>query len=382
MQLTILMPCLNEAETLASCIKKAKHWIKNSKISAEILIADNGSTDGSQKIAKSMGARVVNVKEKGYGSAIFYGSLVAKGEWIIVGDSDDSYDFSKLDNFVKKLNEGYELVVGNRFLGGIEKGAMPWKNRYIGNPILTKIGRIFFNCPVKDFHCGLRAYTKAAFKKMDLRTSGMEFASEMIIKANLFNMKIAEVPTTLSKDGRSRPSHLRPWRDGWRHLRFMLLFSPLWLFFIPGLLLFLLSGILYSFLLFGPIQIGSITFDVHTLFYAQTGIIIGLLSMIFSIFIKAFGIKEGLLPKSSRLQNIQKYLKPELSALIGFLMIIIGLIIGFMALLTWGKTGFGQLTTNLLLRKISFSTTLIILGSEILLAVFVLEFLTIPKRKI
>ncbi len=382
MQLTILMPCLNEAETLASCIKKAKHWIKNSKISAEILIADNGSTDGSQKIAKSMGARVVNVKEKGYGSAIFYGSLVAKGELIIVGDSDDSYDFSKLDNFVKKLNEGYELVVGNRFLGGIEKGAMPWKNRYIGNPILTKIGRIFFNCPVKDFHCGLRAYTKSAFKKMDLRTSGMEFASEMIIKANLFNMKIAEVPTTLSKDGRSRPSHLRPWRDGWRHLRFMLLFSPLWLFFIPGLLLFLLSGIFYSFLLFGPLQIGSITFDVHTLFYAQTGIIIGLLSMIFSTFIKAFGIKEGLLPKSSRLQNIQKYLKPELSALIGFLMIIIGLIIGFTALLTWGKTGFGQLTTNLLLRKISFSTTLIILGSEILLAVFVLEFLTIPKRKI
>lgn len=382
MQLTILMPCLNEAETLASCIKKAKHWIKNSKISAEILVADNGSTDGSQKIAKSMGARVVNVKEKGYGSAIFYGSLVAKGEWIIVGDSDDSYDFSKLDNFVKKLNEGYELVVGNRFIGGIEKGAMPWKNRYIGNPILTKIGRIFFNCPVKDFHCGLRAYTKSAFKKMDLRTSGMEFASEMIIKANLFNMKIAEVPTTLSKDGRSRPSHLRPWRDGWRHLRFMLLFSPLWLFFIPGLLLFLLSGILYSFLLFGPLQLGSITFDVHTLFYAQTGIIIGLLSMIFSTFIKAFGIKEGLLPKSSRLQNIQKYLKPELSALIGFLMIIIGLIIGFTALLTWGKTGFGQLTTNLLLRKISFSTTLIILGSEILLAVFVLEFLTIPKRKI
>lgn len=380
MKLTILMPCLNEAETLASCINKAKLQINKSKIKTEILVADNGSTDGSQKIAKLMGAKVINVKEKGYGSAIFYGSLAAKGDWIIVGDSDDSYNFSKLDNFVNKLNEGYELVVGNRFLGGIEKGAMPWKNRYIGNPILTKVGQVFFNCPVKDFHCGLRAYTKSAFKKMDLRTSGMEFASEMIIKANLFKMKIAEVPTTLSKDGRSRPPHLKPWRDGWRHLRFMLLFSPFWLFFVPGLILFLLSAVVYTLLLFGPVQIGLITFDVHTLFFAQAGIVIGVLSMMFSVFIKVFGIKEGLLPKSSRLKILQKYLKPEFSAIVAFLMILLGLFIGLTALFAWGEVGFGQLTTNLFLRKISFSTTLIILGSEILLAVFVLEFLTIPKR--
>ena len=267
MQLTILMPCLNEAETLAICINKANAWIAGSGIDAEVVIADNGSTDGSQSIAETLGARVVSVDQPGYGSALFHGAMASKGEWIIMGDSDDSYDFSQLDVFVQKLQEGYDLVMGNRFLGGIAKGAMPWKNYYIGNPVLTRIGRLLFNCPSKDFHCGLRGFRKEAFVRMDLRTTGMEFASEMVIKASLFRMKIAEVPTTLSKDGRSRPPHLLPWRDGWRHLRFMLLFSPRWLFIIPGLVLFLISLLGYAALLVGPQRLGSVTFDVHTLFF-------------------------------------------------------------------------------------------------------------------
>ena len=238
MQLTILMPCLNEAETLALCINKANAWALHSGIQTEVLIADNGSTDGSQAIAESLGARVILVAQRGYGSALFHGCMAAKGEWIIMGDSDDSYDFSNLDSFIQKLRADFDLVMGNRFLGGIAPGAMPWKNRYIGNQILTWVGRLLFKCPAKDFHCGLRGFRKDAFLRMDLRTTGMEFASEMVIKANLFGMRIAEVPTTLSKDGRSRPPHLRPWRDGWRHLRFMLLFSPLWLFLYQGLLCF------------------------------------------------------------------------------------------------------------------------------------------------
>ncbi len=203
-----------------------------------MLIADNGSTDGSQNIARSLSARVIQVEQRGYGSALFHGCIAAKGEWIIMGDSDDSYNFSSLDQFVEKLKDGFDLVMGNRFLGGIASGAMPWENRYIGNPILTWVGRLLFKCPAKDFHCGLRGFRKDAFLRMDLRTTGMEFASEMVIKANLFGMRIVEVPTTLSKDGRSRPPHLRPWRDGWRHLRFMLLFSPRWLFLYQGLFYF------------------------------------------------------------------------------------------------------------------------------------------------
>jgi glycosyltransferase involved in cell wall biosynthesis len=304
-KLTILMPCLNEAETLARCIEKANSWISNSGIEAEVLVADNGSTDGSQEIAKSLGARVVDVAQKGYGAALFHGSMAAEGEWIIMGDSDDSYDFSRLDPFVEKLSEGYDLVMGNRFLGGIAPGAMPWKNRYIGNPILTWIGRLLFKCPAKDFHCGLRAFRKDAFLRMDLRTTGMEFASEMVIKANLLQMKIAEVATTLSKDGRSRPPHLRPWRDGWRHLRFMLLFSPRWLFLIPGSVLFLISMVSYAALLSGPVKLGSVTFDVHTLFFAEAGLVLGFLAAILGVVIRMFGIREGLLQEHSLLERLR-----------------------------------------------------------------------------
>ena len=247
-EVTIVMPCLNEAETLETCIRKAMGYLEHSGVSGEIVIGDNGSTDGSQQIALRCGARVVKVSMRGYGAALYGASLAARGKYIIMGDSDDSYDFSHLDPFVEKLREGYDLVMGNRFKGGIKPGAMPWKNRYIGNPILSTIGKILFHCPASDFHCGLRSYSKDAFTRMDLRTTGMEFASEMVIKATLSGMKITEVPTTLSPDGRTRPPHLRPYRDGWRHLRFMLLFSPNWLFLIPGLFL-MMAGLAGSLVL-------------------------------------------------------------------------------------------------------------------------------------
>ncbi|WP_210452144.1 glycosyltransferase family 2 protein [Pantoea ananatis] len=281
--ITILMPCLNEAETLHICITKALNWVKSRNLNAEILISDNGSTDGSQEIAKSLGARVVDAPLKGYGAALQFGIENAESEYIVMGDSDDSYDFSRLDMFYDKLHEGYDLVMGNRFAGGIDKGAMPWKNRYIGNPILSTIGKLLFKCESNDFHCGLRGFTKTAYMKMDLRTTGMEFASEMVIKANLLKLKIIEVPTTLSVDGRSRPPHLRPWRDGWRHLRFMMLFSPQWLFIIPGLVLMGLSLLVYLTLYSSEITIGSITFGSNTLIYASLGVALGLLSVFFGL---------------------------------------------------------------------------------------------------
>ncbi len=381
MQLSIIMPCLNEAETLSICIKKAKSWVENHEIFAEILIADNGSTDGSQMIAQSLGARVIDVKRRGYGSALYHGCKAAKGEWIIMGDSDNSYDFGNLNPFIRKLNEGYDLVMGNRFLGGIEKEAMPWKNRYIGNPVLTLIGRILFKCPAKDFHCGLRAVRKDAFNRMDLRTTGMEFASEMVIKANLFNMKIAEVPTTLSKDGRTRPPHLRPWRDGWRHLRFMFLFSPRWLFLIPGICLFVISLISYILLILGPVKISGVTFDVHTLFYIQTGLIVGYLTMGIGVVTRIIAVREGLLNEHTLLQKIHSGPILEIGSIIGFLMITGGVYWGLDTLIAWSEVAFGELEPGSLLRKISLSTTLILIGGITTTISLVIGFLSLPTRQ-
>jgi glycosyltransferase involved in cell wall biosynthesis len=380
MQLTILMPCLNEAETLAICISKAKSWIESSGVETEIVIADNGSTDGSQAIAESLGARVVAVPQRGYGSALFHGSLAANGQWIIMGDSDDSYDFSRLDFFVEKLKEGYDLVMGNRFLGGIAKGAMPWKNRYIGNPVLTSIGRLLFKCPAKDFHCGLRGFTKDAFLKMDLRTTGMEFASEMVIKANLMDMKIAEVPTTLSPDGRSRPPHLRPFRDGWRHLRFMFLFSPRWLFVVPGSILFLISALAFVALLLGPVSIGGVNFDVHTLFYAEAGLILGYLALILGGLIRMVGVREGLLQEHEMLEKLRASPVLEIGGLVGISLLAAGFVWGGQALFAWGESQFGNLEPGALLRIISLSTTLIMMGGITLLGSLIMGFLTLPTR--
>ncbi len=375
------MPCLNEAETLATCIQKANAWIARSGVLAEVVIADNGSTDGSQGIAQSLGARVVPVKERGYGAALFHGSMAAAGEWIIMGDSDDSYDFSQLDAFVKKLQQGYDLVMGNRFLGGIAPGAMPWKNRYIGNPVLTWIGRLLFKCPAKDFHCGLRAFRKDAFLKMDLRTTGMEFASEMVIKATLFKMRITEVPTTLSKDGRSRPPHLRPWRDGWRHLRFMLLFSPRWLFIIPGLTLALVSLGAYLALLEGPVTLGHIHFDVHTLFFTGAGIILGYLSFSFGVIARMFGIREGLLGENAMLEKLRRSPVLEIGSLTGLGLILVGLLSGGWALAEWAREGFGNLSSLPLLRQVSLSTLLVMSGGITIMTSLLIGFLALPTKR-
>lgn len=381
MDISILMPCLNEAETLATCINKAQKWIKASGLIGEVVIADNGSVDGSQEIAKSLGARVVNVSERGYGSALFYGAMSAKGKWIVMGDSDDSYDFSSLDAFVVRLQAGADLVMGNRFMGGIGPGAMPWKNRYIGNPVLTFIGRLLFNCPSRDFHCGLRAFTKAAFLKMDLRTTGMEFASEMVIKANLFKMKIQEVPTTLSKDGRSRPPHLRPWRDGWRHLRFMLLFSPKWLFFYPGLVVFLFSLISYISLLSGPVAIGGIEFSFNTMLVAEAGIIIGSLFLIFAVLVRLIGISEGLLPEHAFIEKLRTSSVLEIGGLAGVGLLTFGILFVLNAIQKWGNFGFSYMPDFSLLRLVSLATLMMVSGGMIFLFSMVVGFLSLPTRR-
>jgi hypothetical protein len=381
LELTILMPCLNEAETLATCIDKANRWIAGAGIAAEVVIADNGSTDGSQDIARRHGARVVAVPERGYGAALYHGALAAEGKYIIMGDSDDSYDFSRLDAFVTRLREGYDLVMGNRFAGGIQPGAMPWKNRYIGNPILTWIGRLLFKCPARDFHCGLRGFSKEAFLAMDLRTTGMEFASEMVIKATLFGMRVCEVPTTLSPDGRSRPPHLRPWRDGWRHLRFMLLFSPRWLFAIPGLVLTALSGLVYLRLLLGPLDLGSVVLDLHTLLFAQAGIALGALMLSTGIAVRRFGEKEGLLKPKPLLARLRRRGALEIGSGLGLAMIAGAFALALNAFSNWAGHGFGPLQYSDLFREVSVATLLFNLGGIVLMGSLVNGFLTLPVRR-
>lgn len=381
MKISILMPCLNEAETLAICIKKANSWIVQSGLDCEVIIADNGSTDGSQDIALKNGARVIPVSTRGYGSALYAGCQAAKGQWIIMGDSDDSYDFSNLDPFVEKLDQGYDLVMGNRFLGGIKPGAMPWKNRYIGNPILSWVGKALFRCEANDFHCGLRAFTKNAFNEMDLRTTGMEFASEMVIKANIFKMRVCEVPTTLSPDGRSRPPHLRPWRDGWRHLRFMFLFSPKWLFIIPGLFVMALTTPFYLALLGGSLFIGNVEFDVHTLFYLEAGVVIGYLSICLGMVVKLFGVREGLLRIRGNLDKFYSLPLLEVGSIVGLILTIAGGVLAIYALNSWRLEGFGELPTYPFLRMVSLSTGLILIGAITFLMSLIMGFLSLPTRR-
>jgi len=367
-ELTILMPCLNEAETIARCIEKAKLGLQRSGVRGEILVADNGSTDGSQAIAEKLGARVVSVKEKGYGSALRGGVNAALGRWILMGDADDSYDFSEITGFVKKFQEGFELVMGCRLpIGGgtIMPGAMPWKNRRIGNPILTFTGRVFFRCPARDFHCGLRGFTKAAFEKMDLQTTGMEFASEMVIKATFKKLKITEVPITLHKDGRSRPPHLKPWRDGWRHLRFMLIYSPRWLFLVPGLMLSALGFILATALSFDDIRISGIELNVGTLMMACMAMVAGFQLIAFAFYTKVFAIAEGLLPDDPKLARIFKVFTLEKGIVAGLLVLLAGIILFLHALWIWKRANYGVLPSmedNL--RRLIPAATLMILGVQ------------------
>lgn len=380
MELTILMPCLNEAETIEVCVRKAKAWLAKEGVDGEVLIADNGSTDGSQQLAKDLGARILDVPTKGYGAALAAGSMAAKGKYIIMGDSDDSYDFSSLLPFLIELRKGTDLVMGNRFSGGIAPGAMPWKNRYIGNPALSFMGRFLFSIPARDFHCGLRGFSKQAFMKMGLRTTGMEFASEMVIKTKVLGMKIAEVPTTLSVDGRSRPPHLKPWRDGWRHLRFMLSLSPKWTFFVPGLMILILGLGLYIPLLFGNIQIGSLVLSTNGLSVASTLIVIGFVHMILGVAVRIFATREGLLPTTKVVDSILRRPIFEIGTLIGILMLVVGIFGIFQSIDTWGLYGFAELPANLLARQISLSGMLAILGGITVSSSLLFGFLSLPMQ--
>src|SRR5271166_2289565 len=299
-ELSVVMPCLNEQETIGVCVRKAIATLKEAGIPGEVIVADNGSTDSSVEIARAEGARVVNIAEKGYGNALKGGIQASRGEYVLMADSDDSYDFSHIPRFVTKLRAGSDLVMGNRFRGGIIDKAMPPLHRYLGNPVLTGIGRLFFRSPCGDFHCGMRAFRKDSFLRMDIRSTGMEFASEMVVKATLLRMEIGEVPTTLSPDGRSRPPHLRTWRDGWRHLRFLLMYSPRWLFLYPGVGLMVAGAIMMAWLLPAPRTIGGVTFGIHTLFYASLGVVVGFHSALFYIFARLYGMREGLAPPDPR----------------------------------------------------------------------------------
>jgi glycosyltransferase involved in cell wall biosynthesis len=379
-ELSILMPCLNEAETLAICIKKAQKALDDLNVNGEVVIADNGSTDGSPEIAASLGARVIHVAEKGYGSALLGGIKAARGKYIIMGDADDSYDFTNLGPFLEKLRAGYELVMGNRFKGGIAPNAMPPLHKYLGNPVLTGIGRLFFRSPCGDFHCGLRGFSKAAIQRLDLRTTGMEFASETVVKASLHGLRITEVPTTLSVDGRNRPPHLRSWRDGWRHLRFLLLYSPRWLFLYPGLLLMLVGAVGSGWLLVGPRVVDGITLDVHTFLYAAMAIVIGYQTVIFAIFTKVFAITEGLLPEDPRLKTLFNYIRLETGIVAGALLLAAGIGLSIYALSFWGAHSFGSLDPSQTLRLVIPAVTLIALGLQTVLSSFFLSILGLERH--
>ena len=380
MELTIVMPCLNEAETLAACLLKANAFLDRAGVEGELVIGDNGSTDGSQAIAREHGARVIDVPVRGYGAALFAACTAARGRYIIMGDSDDSYDFSNLDGFLAKLREGNDLVMGNRFTGEIKPGAMPWKNRYIGNPVLSGIGKTLFRSSLGDFHCGIRGFSKSAFERLDLHTTGMEFASEMVIKATQMHMRLAEVPTTLSPDGRSRPPHLRPWRDGWRHLRFMLLFSPNWLFLYPGALLMLLSGGLGLLIELGPLQIGRLQLDVDTLIYCAFALLIGFQGVMFALLSRVFAIQEKLYPATDRARRLLRRMDLETGLVVGGILLLAGLALAIYTVAFWRRQQFGPLELRAVARLVIPAATSMALGVELMLFSFFLSTLGLSVR--
>lgn len=379
-ELSVVMPCLNEAETLGACIEKIRRTLMALRVGAEIIVADNGSTDGSQEIASRLGACVVHAEQKGYGNALRAGIDAARGRYIIMGDADDSYDFSQIPLFLEKLRAGFDVVMGNRFKGGIEPGAMPPLHRYLGNPVLTRIARLFFSSPCGDNHCGLRGFSQAAYARLGLRATGWEFGSEMLVKANLFRMRVTEVPARLSPDGRSRPPHLRTWEAGWRHLRLMLLYSPRWLFLYPGALL-VLAGLAVGIWLFpGPRTIGHTTFNVHTLLYAATAVLLGNQALTFSTFAKVFAISEGLLPADPRLEKFFRIFTLEAGLLVGSALVVIGLAGSVYAVSDWGALHFGPLDSSHGLRMVIPSVTALALGGQVIFSSFFLSVLRMRRK--
>jgi glycosyltransferase involved in cell wall biosynthesis len=379
-ELSVVMPCLNEARTLETVIRKAQQSIDELGLRGEVIVADNGSTDGSQDIAERMGARVVDVPAKGYGSALIGGITAARGEFVIMGDADDSYDFTALGPFVEQLRAGHDMVLGNRFAGGISDGAMPPLHRYFGNPLITRIARRMFKSPAGDVYCGLRGFRKDAFDQLDLRSTGMEFALEMVVKATIYDLDVTEVPTTLAPDGRDRAPHLRTWRDGWRSLRFFLLYSPRWLFLYPGLLLMVLGVATMIAVAPGPFRIGGVAFDVHTMLYAGIAVLVGFQAVGFSISAKLFAITEGLLPEDPRLNRLFERVTLEVGLLVGGVLILAGAGLTIAAISIWGSRSFGELDYSETMRYVIPAGTLLALGFQTVLTSFFISILGLRRR--
>ena len=364
LELTILMPCLNEAETLAICIEKAKGFLARTGIDGEVLISDNGSTDGSREIAEAHGARVVLAPRRGNGIALSTGIAAAKGRFVIMGDSDDSYDFSRLDGFVEALRGGADLVMGNRFRGGIEPGAMPFLHRYLGNPVLSFVGRVLYGAPVGDFQCGLRGFVRDKILALNLITEQLEFCPEMVMRAAMAGMKIVEVPTTLKPDGRSRKPHLRTWHDGWRHLKLLLTFAPFSLFLYPGLLLLGLGSLLFLPLLFTPVSLGGVTLDTGTMIFAATFIITGFQLVWFHALARLFAVRMSLLPTSERFEALRARLSVEAACQVGAVFLVMAVLATLGSVGFWAAHDFGPLQPGTMTRIASLVAVLGALGMQ------------------
>jgi hypothetical protein len=374
-EVSVVMPCLNEVRTVAICIDKASESLRSLGVASEIIIADNGSTDGSQALAIEHGARVEPVSRRGYGSALQAGIAAARGKYIIMGDSDDSYDFSGLAPFVEKLREGNELVMGNRFRGGISKGAMPWHHRYIGNPVLTGILNLFFHTPIGDAHCGLRGFRKESYQRLGLTTPGMEFASEMVVKASLQGQRITEVPTTLRPDGRDRPPHLRSFRDGWRHLRFLLLLCPLWLYLVPALFMSVAGLVLLAWLTPGPQNLGKLELDVHTMMLGSLCLILGNQTLWLWAYACTFGKASGILPHTSWSQRVLANMGLERGLILGGALLVLGLALNGYLVSIWYGEHLGPLHVQTTLRWAIWGCTTMVVGAQIMFGSFFLTML-------
>jgi len=379
-ELTILMPCLDEAATVGTCVAKARGFLQRSGVEGEVLVADNGSSDGSREIAQRAGARVVEVAQRGYGAALAAGIAAARGRYVIMGDADDSYDFGRLEAFVERLREGYPLVMGNRFKGGIQPGAMPALHRYLGNPVLSFVGRLLFRSPVRDFHCGLRGFDRAAVRALDLRTTGMEFASELVVKAALAGWRVGEVPVMLHPDGRGRAPHLRSWRDGWRHLRFLLLFSPRWLFLYPGLALLSTGIALTALLYFTPLHVGGAGLDIHSMLYASAGALLGTQLCRRRSPPRVSAQNAGLLPRRPALDRLLEVCTLERGLLFGLAVAAAGLAWSAAVFWQWREAGFGALDPRVVMRDTIPATALMIGGTELMLAAFLLSVLRLREN--
>lgn len=380
-ELSIVMPCLNEARTLPLCLYKAREFLIQNNVEGEIVVADNGSTDGSVALAEKFGACAVHVAEKGYGAALAGGIAASRGRYVIMGDADDSYDFSQILPLLQKLREGVQIVVGNRFKGGIKKGAMPFLNRYLGNPVLSFIGRLFFNIPLRDFHCGLRGFSREAILGLNLKTVGMEYASEMIVRAALHDLRMEEVPVTLSPDGRDRAPHLHPWRDGWRHLRFLLLYSPRWLYLYPGFAMIVVGLLISVLLLPGPMMIADgVGLDVHTLLVGAMSILVGVQSITFGVIARSYAKRNGMLPRCSKYDKLLMDLKLEHLLGASGVLFAIGLGAVGWAAHRWSAVDFGALDYRDAMRVLIVAVTCIVAGLQLGFSSFLLGVMQIRHK--